>query len=120
MKMVSSMEREVNAGPGSPPAVDSSKQPRGLSASLRKFTALGLALLAVFLVGGTTLVLFPGMVGYGSGSDASDATSQRVSRGRVLITVTEDGNLESASNVEVRCQVAGGGTIIWIIPDGSM
>ncbi len=34
--------------------------------------------------------------------------------------MTEDGNLESASNVEVRCQVAGGGTIIWIIPDGSM
>jgi len=120
MTMVSSMEREVNAGTASPPADDSSKQPRGLSARLRKFTALGLALLAVLLVGGTTLVLFPGMVGYGSGSDASDATSQRVSHGRLLITVTEDGNLESASNVEVRCQVAGGGTIIWIIPDGSM
>ena len=117
--MVSSMERELNAGSASPPADDSSSHPRGRRSGLRKFTALGLALLAVSL-GGSTLVFFLGMVGYGSGSDASDATSQRVSRGRLLVTVTEDGNLESASNVEVRCQVAGGGTIIWIIPDGSM
>lgn len=122
--MVSSMERDVNAESASPPADDStnhkpSSHPREASGGLRKFGALGLALLAVLLIG-SAIVFFPGMVGYGSASDTSDASTQRVSRGRLLVTVTEDGNLESASNVEVRCQVAGGGTIIWIMPDGSM
>jgi multidrug resistance efflux pump len=42
-----------------------------------------------------------------------------VVRGMLLVTVTEDGNLESASNVDVKCQVLGGSTILWIVPDGS-
>jgi HlyD family secretion protein len=42
-----------------------------------------------------------------------------VARADLLITVTEDGNVESASNVDIKCQVAGGSSIIWIIPDGS-
>jgi len=40
-------------------------------------------------------------------------------KGILLVTVTEDGNLESASNVDVKCQVLGGSTILWIVPDGS-
>jgi multidrug resistance efflux pump len=42
-----------------------------------------------------------------------------VTRGDLLITVVEDGNVESANNVDVKCQVAGGSAILWIIPDGS-
>ena len=122
--MVSSMERDSNAAPAFPPTDDSAKPkaaqtPPEKPSGLRKFAPLGVAFLVLLLIGGT-IVAFPGMVGYGSGSDSSDASTQRVSTGRLLVTVTEDGNLESASNVEVRCQVAGGGTIIWIIPDGSM
>lgn len=122
--MASSMEQQLNVAPtqssedsssNGKPSGPQSKKSRGMG----KFAVLGMAAMAVFLLG-STIVFFPGMVGYGSGSDASDASTQRVSRGRLLVTVTEDGNLESASNVEVRCQVAGGGTIIWIIPDGSM
>ena len=41
------------------------------------------------------------------------------SKGDLLVTVTEDGTLESAANVEVKCQVAGGSSILWIIPDGT-
>jgi HlyD family secretion protein len=41
-----------------------------------------------------------------------------VTRGEMLITVTEDGNLESASNVDIKCQVAGGSSILSIIGDG--
>lgn len=122
--MASSLEQELNAGPASPPA-DGSFNPKpsrpqpAPTSGWRKVAMLGTAVLAIFLLG-STIVFFPGMVGYGSGADSSDASTQRVARGRLLVTVTEDGNLESASNVEVRCQVAGGGTIIWIIPDGSM
>ena len=42
-----------------------------------------------------------------------------VQRGDLIITVTEDGNLESASNVDIKCQVAGGSSILWIVEDGS-
>ena len=56
----------------------------------------------------------------GGGSDAmSNVVTEEVGRGDLLITVTEDGNVESATNTDVKCQVAGGSTILWIIPDGS-
>jgi HlyD family secretion protein len=122
--MASSVEQEVNIAPtqaslgtsnGDAPSRAQPKKSKGMG----KFAMLAIAVMMVFLLG-STIVFFPAVVGYGGGSDASDASTQRVSRGRLLVTVTEDGNLESASNVEVRCQVAGGGTIIWIIPDGSM
>jgi multidrug resistance efflux pump len=50
--------------------------------------------------------------------DSKQATFPAV-KGILLVTVTEDGNLESASNVDVKCQVLGGSTILWIVPDGS-
>ncbi|HEX7379639.1 MAG TPA: HlyD family efflux transporter periplasmic adaptor subunit [Pirellulales bacterium] len=42
-----------------------------------------------------------------------------VKRGDLLITVTEDGNVESAHNVELKSKVPGSNTILDIIPDGS-
>ena len=40
-------------------------------------------------------------------------------RGEMLVTVTEDGNVESAKNVEIKCQVAGGSSILSIVKDGN-
>ena len=55
-----------------------------------------------------------------SGSETdSGALLHTVSRGELLVTVTEDGNLESASNVDVKCKISGGSTILWIVEDGS-
>ncbi len=54
------------------------------------------------------------------GDTTQQYLTKRVAKGPLLITVTEDGNVESANNVEVRCQVAGGSNILWIIPDGSI
>jgi HlyD family secretion protein len=42
-----------------------------------------------------------------------------VRRGEMLVTVVEDGNVESAKNVEIKCQVAGGTSILSIIKDGT-
>lgn len=36
----------------------------------------------------------------------------------LVITVTEDGNIESGSNTDIKCQVAGGSSILWIVEDG--
>src|SRR5579863_1552114 len=41
-----------------------------------------------------------------------------VHRGDLLITVLEDGNLESAKNLDIKCQVPGSLTILEIVPDG--
>ncbi|MHC4404468.1 MAG: efflux RND transporter periplasmic adaptor subunit [Planctomycetota bacterium] len=41
-----------------------------------------------------------------------------VKPGPLLVTITEDGNLESANNVDIKCEVAGGSTILWIVEDG--
>ena len=45
--------------------------------------------------------------------------THKVARGDLLVTVTEDGNVESASNVDIKCQVAGGTSVLWIIEDGT-
>ncbi|HWB07807.1 MAG TPA: HlyD family efflux transporter periplasmic adaptor subunit [Pirellulales bacterium] len=42
-----------------------------------------------------------------------------VKKGDLLITVTEDGNVESAKNIEIKCRVPGSNTILEIVPDGS-
>lgn len=43
----------------------------------------------------------------------------RVRRGDVNATLTADGSIESSSNLDLKCQVAGGTTILWIVPDGA-
>ena len=47
------------------------------------------------------------------------ALTHTVQRGEMLVTVTEDGNVESARNVEIKCQVAGGSAILSIVKDGN-
>ena len=54
------------------------------------------------------------------GSEASSSfLTHTVTTEELLVTVTEEGNVESASNVDIKCQVAGGSSILWIVPDGS-
>lgn len=55
----------------------------------------------------------------GTAVDESMFQVYRVKRGPLVVTVTEDGNVQSASNVELKCQVEGGSQILWIIPEGT-
>jgi multidrug efflux pump subunit AcrA (membrane-fusion protein) len=48
-----------------------------------------------------------------------DALTVPVHRGNLLITVIEDGNLESSKNLDIKCQVPGSQTILEIVLDGS-
>lgn len=52
--------------------------------------------------------------------NAGGALTHTVSRGRLMVTVVAAGNMESAKNVDVKCQVAGGTSILWIVPEGSV
>jgi HlyD family secretion protein len=55
-------------------------------------------------------------------SAASTQTFETTSvhRGDVMATIEAEGNVESAHNVEITCQVNGGSTILWIVPDGTL
>lgn len=54
----------------------------------------------------------------GAADETTGALTYEVQREQLLVTVTDDGNVESASNIDVKCDVAGGGTILWIVEDG--
>ncbi len=54
------------------------------------------------------------------GSDGPVVVTTPVGKTDLVITVTEDGTLESAANVELKCEVDGGSTILEIVPDGTM
>jgi len=45
--------------------------------------------------------------------------TQVVQKGRLMVTIAAEGNLASANNAELKCQVAGGARIISIVPDGT-
>lgn len=77
----------------------------------------GFAALALVLTAAAAMYAF-NTIEFSSGNNTGGALTHTVAKGRLLITVTEDGNVESASNVDVKCQVAGGGTIIFIVEDG--
>lgn len=42
-----------------------------------------------------------------------------IRRGDVVSTLEVEGSAESARNLDIKCQVGGGSTILWIVPDGS-
>ncbi|MDA1055229.1 MAG: hypothetical protein O3C40_32815 [Planctomycetota bacterium] len=43
-----------------------------------------------------------------------------IKRGELLVTVTEQGTLESSNNTEVKCKVRGFSTVTWVIPAGTV
>ncbi len=49
----------------------------------------------------------------------SDVLTAKVQRGELVVTVTEDGSLESAVNIDIKCEVAGGTSILSIVDDGT-
>jgi multidrug efflux pump subunit AcrA (membrane-fusion protein) len=77
------------------------------------------------------IVLVLGLVGGGGGGgylawsasrvedESKQALTRPVAKGDLVISIVEDGNLESANNIELKCEVEGTSTtILWIVPDG--
>lgn len=99
--------------PGTKRADSSTRQASG--------NQVGKLLLLIILVGLFSAVVF-GSGQYLQRFSAEKATSvltHTVEPGELLVTVTEDGNVESASNIDIKCQVAGGSSILWIVDDGA-
>lgn len=77
---------------------------------------LGLLLLGLLAAGGAYVL--PQLAEMTTRPSQTGVLTYTVARNNVLVTLTEDGNLESASNIDVKCAVAGGGTILWIAEEG--
>jgi len=56
---------------------------------------------------------------FGSGKVTGNVLTEKVRRSDLIVSITEDGNVESAHNVDIKCEVQGGATILWLIPDGT-
>ncbi len=46
-------------------------------------------------------------------------STHTIGRGELLVTVTEQGTLESSNNAEIKCKVRGNNTIIWVVESGT-
>ena len=82
---------------------------------------VGRVLLLLIFVGLLSAVVWGSRqyIGDTGGDTGTMVLTHEVATGDLLVTVTEDGNVESASNLDIKCQVAGGSSILWIVPDGS-
>ena len=82
---------------------------------------VGRVLLLIILIGLSTAAVWGArrIISDRSANQDSKKLTYQVTRGDLLVIVTEDGNVESASNSDIKCQVAGGSSILWIVPDGS-
>lgn len=87
---------------------------RRAAASVRVVIGLAFVVLGVFAIFVLPL-LSPGK----SGKTNAAMKTKVVQREDMLVTVTEEGNVGSARNIEVKCGVAGGSSILWIVEDGS-
>ncbi len=59
-------------------------------------------------------------IGVGEESSSLDTMpSHTIAQGPLVISVTEDGSLVSAENVDIACGVAGGATIVSLVDDGA-
>lgn len=76
-----------------------------------------LASIAILVVGGVAYTALNAQKG-----DAVKVKmlTEKAVKGGFEVTVMEDGNLESAANVDVKCRVAGGSSILWIVEDGKV
>lgn len=98
--------------------VQSPVQPHAHPAPRRMWLRVVTAILVV--IAGLTTALW-GVSQYAStrGPLANrDAKMEPVRRGNLAVILSVDGNVESAVNIDLKCEVAGGSAILWIVEDG--
>ncbi len=92
----------------------STKDPARDSTSGRR-RKRGLLLIGLVILGVSTVTLLPQRASQKTGS----RNTHRVQRGDLIVTVTEEGILESSDNTEIRCKVRDHSVITWVIESGS-
>jgi HlyD family secretion protein len=77
----------------------------------------GLLMIAAVAVVAIAAVFIPSAV---SPQESSARLTHTITRGDLLVTVTEQGTLESSNNLEIRCKVEGWSTVNWVVESGAI
>jgi multidrug efflux pump subunit AcrA (membrane-fusion protein) len=101
-----------------PPAASTSKVKSSAKRGPKKGTWLLLGIVGLGIVGFFSRGYLSASLS-GSGAGPNLYQTQTVERGLLRVTITEDGNVESARNEDIKCTVEGGSQILWIIPEGT-
>jgi multidrug resistance efflux pump len=75
---------------------------------------VGIGAIAVVATAGVLIV------GATSSGEPSPQLTHTIARGDLLVTVTEQGTLESSNNTEIKCKVRGFSTVTWVVPTGTV
>ncbi len=78
-----------------------------------KRTLFAVFVVAVFAIIVTTLA------NPNPSQDSSSLLTHKIARGDLLVTVIEQGTLESSENTEIKCKVRGSNTVIWVVENGT-
>ena len=76
----------------------------------------GLLVIALVAVAAPAATLIPDAK---SSRQIGPALTHTITRGDLIVTVTEQGTLESSENTEIKCKVRGESTVIWVIEGGT-
>jgi multidrug efflux pump subunit AcrA (membrane-fusion protein) len=78
--------------------------------------------LGLFAIGTVAVVASAAalILGATSTPETGPKLTHTITRGDLLVTVTEQGTLESSNNTEVKCKVRGFSTVTWVIPGGTV
>ncbi|TWU28010.1 efflux RND transporter periplasmic adaptor subunit [Novipirellula artificiosorum] len=82
----------------------------------RLFVRIFLIVGVLAIVGGAAAVGFsPGVT-----ADSMPLLSHTISRGKLTVSVTEQGTLESSNNTEIKCKVRGFSLVTYVVPAGTV
>ena len=84
------------------------------NARLRK---RGLLAIGVVVVMALAVALIPGAL---STDESGPLLTHTIARGDLMVTVTEQGTLESSNNTEIKCKVRGWSLVTWVIEGGTV
>jgi HlyD family secretion protein len=51
---------------------------------------------------------------------AQNVLTEKARKADLVVSIAEDGSVESAHNKDIKCELQGGGTILWLIKDGTL
>ena len=81
-----------------------------------KLGLLAIGSVASVAVVAIAAVFIPGAM---SGGESGPKLTHTITRGDLVVTITEQGTVESSNNTEIKCKVRGYNTVIWVIEGGT-
>ena len=102
--------------PSIPPRQVAPRRDLPYHSSQGRWWKLGLFLVFVVAIAASAAAIIFGA----SSQETGPKLTHTITRGDLLVTVTEQGTLESSNNTEIKCRVRGYSTVTWVIPGGSV